>query len=101
MTLHTYNKSQDASEARLLACLRLLAPGDSLLLLEEGVYVALQLHAGMPIRAQIAAGVALYVLDTDLAARGISAKIPADFSAVDYTGFVRLCLAHDRIVNWN
>ena len=47
MTLHTYNKSQDASEARLLACLRMLVPGDSLLLLEEGVYIALQLHPGM------------------------------------------------------
>ena len=101
MTLHTYNKSQDASEARVLACLRMLVPGDSLLLLEEGVYIALQLHPGMQIRNQIPAGVALYVLDADLAARGISAKIPADFSAVDYRGFVRLCLANARVVNWN
>lgn len=101
MTLHTFNKSQEAGEARLHACLRLLAPGDSLLLLEDGVYVAAQLQPGMRIRNMIPAGVALHVLDADLAARGISARIPAEFTVIDYTGFVRLCLAHARVVNWN
>ncbi len=101
MTLHTYNKSLDAGEGRLQACLRMLAPGDSLLLLEDGVYVALQLQEGAQIRDKIPAGVALYALAPDFAARGISGKIPEGFAGIDYAGFVRLCLAHPRVVNWN
>lgn len=101
MTLHTYNKSLHAGEARLLGCLRLLAPGDSLLLIEDGVYLVPQMHAGMPLRAMVPAGVTLHALLPDLAARGISGKVPVDFSGIDYAGFVQLCLAHPRVVNWN
>ncbi len=101
MTLHTYNKSLDAGEARLQTCLRMLASGDSLLLLEDGVYVALQLQENTQIRNMIPAGVGLYALAPDLVARGISAKIPVDFSGIDYADFVRLCLKHPRVVNWN
>ena len=101
MTLHTYNKSLNAGEARLHNCLRMLSAGDSLLLLEDGVYLALQLQAGMKLRSLIPDGVALYALAPDCAARGISVKIPADFSGIDYAGFVQLCLEHPRVVNWN
>ena len=101
MTLHTYNKPLDAGEARLRNCLLMLEPGDSLLLLEDGVYLAPQLHARMPLRDLIPAGVTLYALAPDLVARGISVKIPADFSHIDYAGFVQLSLAHPRVVNWH
>lgn len=101
MTLHTYNKSPDAGEQRLKACLRMLAAGDSLLFLEDGVYAAAQMGKDTELRNMLPAGVALYALAPDLAARGISAKIPADFSNIDYSDFVRLCLAHPRVVNWN
>ena len=101
MTLHTYNKSLSAGEARLQTCLRMLAPGDSLLLLEDGVYLATESVGTVPIRSVTADGVALYALAPDLAARGISAKLSADFSAIDYAGFVQLSLAHARVVNWN
>jgi tRNA 2-thiouridine synthesizing protein B len=101
MTLHTYNKSLEAGEARLHNCLRMLSSGDSLLLIEDGVYLATQLHADMPLRALLPAGVTLYALAPDLVARGISVKIPPDFSHIDYAEFVQLCLAHPRVVNWN
>lgn len=101
MTLHTYNKSLDAGEARLRTCLRMLASGDGLLLLEDGVYIAPHLRANAPLRNDIPAGVNLYALTPDVVARGLSAKLPADFSGIDYAGFVQLCLAHPRIVNWN
>jgi tRNA 2-thiouridine synthesizing protein B len=100
MTLHTYNKSLDAGEAHLAGCLRTLASGDSLLLLEDGVYAALSMGEGTELGNIIPDGVALYALAPDLAARGISAKIPAYFSGIDYPDFVRLCLAHPRVVNW-
>jgi len=101
MTLHTYNKSLSAGEARLQSCLRLLAPGDSLLLLEDGVYLAAQLQEKMQNSRPSLQGVKLYALTPDVVARGISGKIPADFSGIDYPGFVQLCLAHPRVVNWN
>lgn len=101
MTLHTYNKSLASGEARLRDCLRAISPGDSLLLIEDGVYLATQLHPGMELRKQLPDGIALYALTPDAAARGISAKFPADFSGIDYAGFVQLCLAHPRVVNWN
>lgn len=101
MTLHTYNKSLDSGEARLQNCLRMLAPGDSLLLLEDGVYLAAQMQAGTPLRSLVPRGVTLYALDPDLLARGISGKLPEDFSGIDYAGFVQLCLTHPRVVNWN
>jgi tRNA 2-thiouridine synthesizing protein B len=101
MTLHTYNKSLGAGEARLQNCLRMLASGDSLLLLEDGVYLAAQLQAGTPLRGLIPQGVTMYAMHPDLTARGISGKIPEDFSGIDYAGFVQLCLTHPRVVNWN
>jgi tRNA 2-thiouridine synthesizing protein B len=101
MTLHTYNKSLGGGEARLQNCLRMLAPGDSLLLLEDGVYLAAQLHEGTPLRGLVPQGVTLYALNADVAARGVSGKIPEDFSGIDYAGFVQLCLSHPRVVNWN
>lgn len=101
MTLHTYNKSLSAGEARLRNCLRTLAPGDSLLLVEDGVYLAAELQAGSAVRDMIPPGVKLYALTPDVAARGISGKVPVDFSGIDYGGFVQLCLAHPRVVNWN
>lgn len=101
MTLHTYNKSLDAGAARLHNCLRTLANGDSLLLLEDGVYLAPQLHADATLRSAVPEGVTLYALTPDVVARGLSAKLPVDFSGIDYNGFVQLCLAHPRIVNWN
>lgn len=101
MTLHTYNKSFDAGEARFRNCLRTLASGDGLLLLEDGVYLAPQLHADAALRRAVPEGVTLYALTPDAAARGLSANLPADFSGIDYAGFVQLCLAHSRIVNWN
>lgn len=101
MTLHTYNKTLSAGEARWQNCLRMLAPGDGLLLIEDGVYLTAQLRAGTQGRSLIPQGVRLYVLNPDVIARGISGKIPADFSGIDYTGFVQLCLAYPRVVNWN
>jgi tRNA 2-thiouridine synthesizing protein B len=100
-TLHTYNKSLNAGEDRLQTCLRMLEDGDSLLLLEDGVYLAAQMHEGMQVRSLVPAGVKLYALASDVAARGISTKIPADFSGIDYADFVQLCLDHRRVVNWN
>lgn len=100
MTLHTLNKAHPTHQAFNL-CLDSLLPGDCLVLMEEAVYLVLEsafkewLHTQKPAAWQCCAVAA------DLAARGISDKIPQDMSVIDYTDFVGLCLQHDRVVNWN
>jgi len=91
MSLHTFNKSPTPER------LQLLAAGDALLLLEDAVYAAQQAQPPL----QVPAGVTLYVLAADLAARGISARIRPDFCSVDHAGFVGLSLAHAKVINWN
>lgn len=95
MILHTLNKA--SLKVLSYDCLSLLSPGDSLLLLEDGVYAALPDAPPLTLPE----GVRLYVLAEDLAARGISDRIPPAFTRVDYAGFVALCLAHVKVINWS
>jgi tRNA 2-thiouridine synthesizing protein B len=97
MILNTFNKN-DIRSTSLLCCLATMSAGDALLLLEDGVYAALA-HTGL--LSAIPAGVTLYVLQEDLAARGISDKIYSDFIRVDYREFVALTLQCSKTVNWN
>jgi tRNA 2-thiouridine synthesizing protein B len=85
MTLHTLNASP--ASAAFADCLRLVAPGDALLLLGDGVYAAL---AGTgPCRALDASGAELYVL-----AHICSAAV------VDIDGFVALSERFARQLAW-
>lgn len=96
MTLHTWNKA-DAKAATCKACLAVLAPDDTLLLLEDGVYLALD-----PVFTQhfMQAGPRLCLLSADLAARGISARISPVANVIGYREFVALSLQHQQVVNW-
>jgi tRNA 2-thiouridine synthesizing protein B len=99
MTLHTLNK-QRTDLVQL--CISALAPDDSLLLLEDGVYAALG-GAGFQLDniASLPADVKLYALTEDIVARGISEKIPDVFARITYHDFVNLSLTCDKVVNWN
>lgn len=96
--LYTCNKADTHILATLLP---LLNADDALLLLENGVYAALDTAQGQALFAALPATVARHVLTEDLAARGISDRIQPAFSSVDYAGFVALSLAHAQVVNWN
>jgi tRNA 2-thiouridine synthesizing protein B len=97
MILNTYNKN-DITSTSLAACLATIGASDALLLLEDGVYAALP-SAGLLTR--MPEGVRLYVLQEDLAARGISDRICPDFNRIDYREFVALTLQYSKLVNWN
>lgn len=96
MTLHTWNKA-DTNLASFRLCLASCRPGDALLLIEDGVYAAT-----CPTLAAFAepAELRLFALAGDLAARGISARIPAFLTPVDYGEFVALSVQHARVVSW-
>jgi tRNA 2-thiouridine synthesizing protein B len=99
MTLHTWNKA--ATDAAPLAhCLALLGSADTLLLLEEGVYALLDAAFMQRLQPLLAQGTRLCALAEDLAARGLSARIPRQVEPVSYREFVALSLQHARVVNW-
>ena len=99
-TLHTVNKSPFAT-GTLLSCLNHCKPGDAVLLIEDGVYGALE---GSSVAGNVRASlgsVALYVLQGDVNARGLDAgKILQDVKSVGYDGFVDLVAEHDRTQSW-
>ena len=98
MTLHTLNKHRSDL---VQLCISALGPEDSLLLLEDGVYAALT-TAGTPLDPEtLPAGIKLYALTEDLAARGINDKIPDVFARITYRDFVSLSLICNKVVNWN
>lgn len=93
--LHTVNKSPFEKNS-LETCLRIAVEGSSVLLIEDGVYAAMN---GTSLNgALIEAGNRLqfYVLGPDLAARGLSeSNVMEGIEIVDYDGFVDLVTGHD------
>jgi tRNA 2-thiouridine synthesizing protein B len=95
MTLHTLNASP--ASAAFAGCLRLLAPGDALLLLGDGVYAALEGTAAR--QALDASPAQVYVLRPDAAAAGVLGRMgSAEF--VDVDGFVGLSEHFARQLAW-
>ncbi len=96
MTLHTLNKSPAESRA-MQDCLTGLSAGDAIILIENGVYAALNSYAQQ--FAVLDPSVELYVLSADLEARGLSMLNPR-FQPADYDQFVALSCQHDKVVSW-
>jgi len=95
MTLHTLNASP--SSAAFTDCLRMIAAGDALLLLGDGVYAAL---AGTGARAQLdACGARLCVLREDATAAGVL-ELMAGTELIDIDGFVALSEQFPRQLAW-
>jgi tRNA 2-thiouridine synthesizing protein B len=95
--LHIVNRSP-FSHSCLADCLRVCGEHASILLIEDGVYAAL---ADSEWLSRLAAETnRIYVLDADVAARGLGEKISANISRVDYTGFVQLCCEHSSTHSW-
>lgn len=81
------------SPAALAETLTYLAPGSSILLMQDAVAMAAQARF-----AEAFSDYALYVLADDLTARGLSLALSA--TTVDYPGFVALTLQHDNVQAW-
>ncbi len=98
--LHIVNKSPFEKNS-LSTCLRLSADESSILLIEDGVYGALE---GTEIDADVKTGMNskhLYVLGPDLKARGIGHdKLIAGVEVVDYEGFVKLAVDATKTQSW-
>lgn len=93
-TLHTLNVSSREYPALLSRLLRMASPGDTVLLIENGIYTLTDTAA---LQAMTDAGLALFALQADLQARGLDAKCTA---IIDDQGFVELACMHHKVVSW-
>jgi tRNA 2-thiouridine synthesizing protein B len=94
--LHLVNKSPHDG-CNLDTATSIMKDGDSLLLIEDGVYGAIK--AGKA--ASLLEGRSVSVLGPDLAARGISEdKLVDGVTIVDYAGFVDMVEASDNVQSW-
>lgn len=99
-TLHTVNKSPFATPA-LQSCIAHARDGDTILMIEDGVYGATAGTTVADLVSARAGNVAFFVLAPDCAARGLDAGRMVDaISPVDYDGFVDLAAKSDRVQAW-
>ena len=97
--LHVVNKSPFTTTS-LESCLRVAKPGATILLIEDGVYGALD---GSRVSDAVRAALAdrtVCVLGADAAARGVADKVLDGIGVVDYDGFVDLVAANDGVQSW-
>jgi tRNA 2-thiouridine synthesizing protein B len=94
--LHLVNKSP-YERNNLATCVGYVKDGDVVLLIEDGVYAAVNGGAaGSKLQ-----GLDVSVLGPDLAARGISEdKLVAGVKVVGYADFVDLVDAKDKVQSW-
>ena len=93
-SLHTITKPPSA--AALQSCAKFLSEGDSILLLEDGVYYSTDAR-NWP---ALLLGTKVYGLKEDFVARGLSKIVDRQVELVDYARFVQLSCEHDKVVSW-
>ena len=99
-TLHTVNKSP-FERSTLESCLAHAVPGSSVLLIEDGVYGAIDGTRTAERVKEAMSNLAIYVLGPDLKARGMREDQVIDgIKVVDYAGFVDLATENDRVNSW-
>ena len=98
MTLHIVSASPHAGAA-FHDCLRVLVPGDALLLTGDAVYALLPGTAPALSLAGMADSVGIHALRDDCTQRGIG-ELPAGVGVIDYADFVALACTHPRSVSW-
>lgn len=98
--LHIVNQSPTERPA-LATCLRLARKGDSILLIEDGVYAAVE-NPALVEQTMLSNGqFKLFVLAPDLQARGLqNDKLIQGFEVVNYAGFVDLVAANQLNQSW-
>ncbi|HEJ7042293.1 MAG: sulfurtransferase complex subunit TusB [Serratia liquefaciens] len=93
-----YTLSRSPTQCDLPALLRLTAPGDDLLLLQDGVLAGLagSVHLELLLNAPIS----LYALQNDLDARGVPGHFSHKITVIGYNHFVELTEKHRSQMAW-
>lgn len=98
--LHIINKSPFDRNS-LDSCLSTAKKGGSILLIEDGVYAAMQGTKSQEKVTQALNDFPCYVLGPDIMARGMREdRVIEGIKVVDYGGFVDLVAEHDNLQSW-
>ncbi len=99
-TLHTVNKSPFEKNS-LSVCLDFVKAGSSILLIEDGVYGAVQDTSVSEAVKSATTDKKVFALSADFKLRGLSQdKIIEGVELVDYAGFVELAASNDKAQAW-
>lgn len=94
--LHTLSRSPWQCD---FACLlRTLAAGDDLLLLQDGVIVALADSEFLP--ALLVAPATVSILEDDVLARGLSRRLASQIPLIGWSQFVQLAVIQTKQMSW-
>lgn len=98
--LNLVNKSP-FERTSLESCLRLAQPGAGILLIEDGVYAALENTSKSYLIKSQFANLEFYTLSIDLDIRGLAeSNIINGITLIDYDGFVDLVETYDAVHSW-
>jgi tRNA 2-thiouridine synthesizing protein B len=97
--LHIVNKSPTERNS-VETCLEHAKKGSKVLLIEDAVYAATRGGAAEAKVKSAMADVAIYVLQPDLAARGMADRLIEGVNLVDYGGFVDLVAEQPNCQSW-
>ncbi len=98
--LHTVNKSPFERNS-LVTCINHTTPKSAILMIEDGVYGAMQRTVVAEKITTAGETISFYVLEPDLAARGMNEdKLIDGVKAIDYKGFVDLVTEFDKVQAW-
>ena len=98
--LHTVNKSPFTSST-LNSCLKVCTKNDGILLLEDGVFGAIQSTPCIQeLQSAMNNGISVFVLGADVNARGIEKKLTKGIQLTDYNKFVQLTLHYSCVQSW-
>jgi len=85
----------------LSSCLRSLAAGQHLILLEDAVYALLPGTGEAQSLGLLPASVKVHAIESDLLGRGLALDaLPARVQVISYERLVELCVAHDKVISW-
>ncbi|MBB3046555.1 sulfur relay protein TusB/DsrH [Litorivivens lipolytica] len=87
--LHLVQQSPTASSA-LRDCLAVAGPADSIVLMHDGVYAAMEKPSAHT----------CYALQSDLEERGLQGRTDPAVTLIDYSGLVELCDQHRHNLSW-
>lgn len=98
--LHIVNSSP-AQTSALDGCLLRIRSDSALLLIENGVYAAIDNNRNNNCWERLSGAVELFVLKSDLEARGVEPKEISDrFCLIGYAGFVDLVERYPSVQSW-
>lgn len=87
--------------ASLATCMRVLASGQSVLLIEDAVYALLPGSAALNSLSLLPGEIRLYVLQADLLARGLALDdLPPRVKPVGYECMVELSAQSGKVISW-